>query len=327
MYMNNGERRSGGFEVVQDPAVIAHLTIGKSNIHGDKIGPGYQFRSPAEAARVAKAAGEATRPFTVPSAAFCIDERPITQLGDITNWKVLRTVVAPRLPGGTYLAATKAAAAAKAGVIRDAKDFNQAYDIVAATLNRMGYQDAAHEGCGAENNAVQSVHEQVDVATAFGTMRAAGVAAEQDQGIFTQLYANKQELVAHGYYDVFDPVAHKERVLRTAGHNFARLQEADDATHGHHASGLYLPEDERGLSNGFTEASGSMLFVYTHGFAKQLARDLGGSDEERHLIELAFGYDLMDVSNTLIAAPEGQSADADYYPGLAVLQNQYELVG
>jgi hypothetical protein len=314
------ELTSGGLEVVRDAALVAHLTIGGGNGNGDKIGPGYQFNTPEEALAAARAAAEATRKVTNPKTAFCIDERPIVQLGDTTDPDVLRSVVVAQLPGGTYLAATKAAVAANASIVRDAKDFNEAYSIVAGVLNRAGYEDAGHEGCGASKRAEHSANEQVDPDAAYSTLAAVGVAAEGDQQAVAGLHARKRELVASGFYSAWNPDEHRAKIERTAPQNYSILQTEHDPTHGHHASGIYLPT-ESGVGfakNEFTENTGQQLFAYTHGFATELAGHLGGSDEERRMIGLGFGYDLLDVGNQLIAAPDEQTD----YPGLAVIQQQ-----
>jgi hypothetical protein len=304
-------------EVVRDPAVIAHLSIGGSNVKGDKIGPGYEFANGEQAARLARAAGESTHPYTVPKAAFCIDERPIVKLGAVEDPALLRGVVAPQLPGGTGIAATKAAVAANAAIVREARDFNEAYDIVTGILRRAGYEDAGHDDCGASKKAELSAQDQVPADVAFGTLQVAGVAKGGEEGIFSDMQATKQRRVDTGFYSVWDPTQHKARIEATAPQNYSYLQTADDATHGHHASGLYTPTaDGQGFAkNEFSENNGGVqLFGYTPGFAAELARELGGTDEERRKIELGFGYDLVDVSNQLIAKPEGD------YPGLPVIQ-------
>ncbi|HEV7454631.1 MAG TPA: hypothetical protein VGO07_05220 [Candidatus Saccharimonadales bacterium] len=303
-------------EVVHNPAVIAHLTIGGSNVNGDKIGPGYEFTNDEQAASMARAAGEATHPYTVPKAAYCIDERPFVKIGNVEDPAALREVVTPQLPGGTNLAATKAAVAANATIVREARDFNEAYDIVSGVLSRAGYQDAGHEDCGASKKAELSVADQVLADVAFGTLQAAGVARSDEQGIFADMQATKQRRVDSGFYSVWDPAQHKARILATAPQHYSYLQAEHDATHGHHAGGLYTPtQDGMGFAkNEFTDATGAQLFGYTPGFAAELANELGGTDAERRTIELAFGYDLVDVSNQLIAKPEGD------YPGLTVIQ-------
>lgn len=151
-----------------------------------------------------------------------------------------------------------------------------------------------------------------------------GAAAEGDQQALAAMHANKQARIESGFYSVWDPSKHQALVERTAPQNFSWLQEEHDATHGHHASGIYLPT-EPGVGfakNAFIEATGgTQLFGYTHNFAVELANHLGGSDEERNMIALGFGYDLLDVSHQLIAAPD----PANDYPGIAVLQQEYEL--
>ncbi len=304
-----------------NPAIVAYLTIGQQNTRGDKIGPGYELK-PENTPHIMRAVCESTRPLTVRNAAFCIDDRPIVQLGENADPDALKDLTAPRLPGGTFLAATKAAVEANAVVVRHTKDFDEAYDIVASVLSAAGCQDAGHEGCGAENNLVASVEYQVDPDTAFKTLQIAGIAVNDELEAFEIMYVTKQARLKAGFYASYSPDSHQKRVFETASHNFARLQTSHDSVHGHHASGLYLPPDGMGLSNGFTQDSGVMFFAYTHSFAKQLAHILGHDEEERHMIELGFAYDFLDVSNTLIASPEGEAGQPGYYPGLAVIRDK-----
>lgn len=316
----HGERNLRGFEVVTDPVLIGNLTIGQSNVYGNKIGPGYEFRDTADFSGAARAAAEEAHDYTITDAALCIDERGMIQLGDVTDPDTLKRVVAPRLPGGTYLAATKAATAANIAVVRDAKTFEEAYDIVAGLLDRAGYKDAGHEECGAETNAALSVEEQVDAETAFATVSAVGFAKPDERGAFDTLEANKRQLVSRGFYVGYDPKAHKERVQRTSPQYFATLQTAPDAVHGHHGSGLLVLDKGKGLTNNHALTAERKLFVYTADFARKLANELGGSDEERRMTELAFHGDLIDVGNTLFAKPEGEPGQPGYYPGMAVLK-------
>lgn len=314
------ETTNKGIEMSNELVLVGYLPIGQPNTNGDKIGPGFQPRTPGEVDAIINAARNETRPFTISNAAFCIDEREIVQLGNITNPDILRKIVAPRLPGGTGLASTKAALAANAVIVRDAKTFPEAYNRVTGVLSRAGIKDAGHKGCGAEVEAGTSVKHQVDFETSFVLSRTLGIAQDGEEQAIRILHENKTRRASDRFWDTYNPDFHRERVLATAPEYYAILKTEHDKVHGHHGSGLYVTQGDEGLPNGFAEQWNHMLFVYTHAFARQLSRILGGSEEERRLIELAFVDDLIDVGNVLFAKPEGDPGDPNYYPGMAVFE-------
>jgi hypothetical protein len=318
--MKYGEFTPGGLEVIYEVAVAAHLPIGQENVEGKKIGPGYEIRDDEEAARVTAAAAAATHPLTLKKAAHCIDARPFLSVGGVTDPSVLRELVASQLPGGTYLAVAKAAAAANIVAVRDAKSFEEVFDIVGGILSRAGYQDTYHEECGADNNAASD--KQVGSDTALAIFRAAGWVKPGQEAMVTQLHDHKKARLEAGFYQGWDPAAHAKRVRENFPQHYAILQSGTDLTHNHHERGAYDIEEENvGFAkNEFVERTGDQLFAYTRAFAAELADVIGGSDDEREMLRMAFDYDLLDVGNVLFARPEGESGNPDYYPGMAFLK-------
>jgi hypothetical protein len=311
----------GGLEVDHEVAVAAHLPIGQENSSGDRIGPGYVPTDEQEAQDLGRAAAESTRPLTVTKAAYCIDGRGYVRVGDIEDPAELEAIVAPQLPGGTYLAATKAAVAANVTAVRDAKSFTEAFDIVAGILGRAGIEDSYHEQCGADKNADSD--EQVDPETAHATFSAAGWASEDERGLVDQLHANRKTRIEAGFYKGWSTEVHQDRVRRQFPQHYAVLETSHDPTHNHHEAGAYDVEEE-GLGFAKNEfirrTGGKQLFAYTRAYAHQLADVLGGSPEERRMLQLGFDYDLLDVGNVLFARPEGEPGDPGHYPGMAFLK-------
>jgi hypothetical protein len=321
--MAHVERTFSGLEVVHNQIeVVGRFPMGCPGLQG--IGPGYEPKTPGDIHKIAAQAGEATRPLTVTKAAYCIDERAIIQLGKIDDPQELERIVAPHLPGGTFLAAAKAAVIANIAAVHSANDFIEAYNIVSDKLKGMDYEDAAHAGCGASKMAEQSTREPIAHEAAFGLSQHIGVAQDGEQGIFQALYTNMRS-IPEGFFSSWSAAQHEQRVQRTYPQHFAILRTEDDATHGHHGSGLYLlAESGMGFAkNAFIKNSdGLQLFAYTHAFARELAQKLGGSAEERRAVELAMVYDLLNVGNQLFAAPAGEPGEAGYYPGMAVFQQR-----
>jgi hypothetical protein len=319
----------GGLEVQHDVTVAAHLPIGQENVDGDKIGPGYVPYEEQEAQDVSRAAAEATRPVTVTKAAYCIDGRPYVRVGDIEDPSELEAIVAAQLAGGTYVAATKAAVAANITAVRDAKSFTEAFGIVAGILGRSGVEDSFHEGCGADKNVVSD--EQVDPTTAHAVFTAAGWVEkpseengnDDERALVEQLHANRKARIDAGFYKDWSTEVHQEQVRTRFPQHYAVLQTSHDPTHNHHEGGAYDMEEEGvGFAkNEFTRRTGGkQLFGYTRAYAHQLADILGGSGEERRMLQLGFDYDLLDVGNVLFARPEGEAGDPDHYPGMAFLK-------
>jgi hypothetical protein len=319
----------GGLEVDRDVAVAAYLPIGQKNVDGDKIGPGYVPVDEQETHDVSRAAAEATRPVTVANAAYCIDGRPYARVGDIEDPQQLEAIVAAQLAGGTYVAATKAAVAANVAVVRDAKSFTEAFDIIAGILGRANIDDSFHEGCGADKNVTSD--KQVDAATAHDIFTAAGWIEKpteangnkDERALVEQLHANRKARIDAGFYKDWSMEAHQELVRKRFPQHYAVLETSHDPTHNHHEGGTY-EMDEEGVGfakNEFARRTGGkQLFGYTRAYAHKLADLVGGSDEERRLMRLGFDYDLLDVGNVLFAQPEGEAGDPDYYPGMAFLK-------
>lgn len=307
---------------IQPQLTTVYLPIGQPNSEGNKIGPGYQLGS-EEIEPIAQSAQECTVETTVKDAAFCIDERNTIQLGNITDPEVLETIVAPQLPGGTYLAATKAAITANAKVVQGQTTFVGAFAAVGKALSEAGFKDAAHDHCGAEAQAEASLREAVDPQLSFDLAMARGWVQESDSDLFTSLQNNKQHFLELSP-DAFEGWSQEFRENYAMEHSpqyVAKLKSEKDKVGGHHGAGLYVPDGENGFAkNRFNAETGKMLFAYTMSYAEKLARSLAGNDEaEYRLLRAGFIDDLINVGNRLFAQPQ---PEADY-PGMALFLPKY----
>ncbi|HLZ15037.1 MAG TPA: hypothetical protein VKQ34_03520 [Candidatus Saccharimonadales bacterium] len=307
-------------EIVRDVHVIGHLQrVGQGN-----IGRGRQLELVDKQHNAEVAAARAIRPCTNRRVAYCIDERAIIRLGDITNPNVLRDIVVPQLPGGTVLAATKAAVAANIGLVRDAADFKEAYLRVRGVLTNAGYFDAGHDDCGASKQAGTSVEQPVAAGIVAENLHSLGVWRPEDERRLAQQMKQKAGLADRGYFASWSPEVHRELLMKSSPEHFSFLavDDNDHVTHGHLASGaLILGEEDDGFAkNAFTEDTGLQLFAHSDWFARELSGVLGVG-EEVPALELAFRADLLDVGNRLFA-PENSSLTVEnpnYYPGMALL--------
>ena len=309
-----GEATPGGLEVVTDPRLIAHIAWATG-----KIGVGHELTTPAEQAEFAHALAENTHPLTITNAADCIDERRTLRLASMNHDdpELLEARVISQLPGGTYLASTKAAVAAGAEVVRGAHSFEDAYNKIEAVLDGMGYEDAGHRACGASAMVEQSVSRGFDVPTMFETIQVLNPLRAEDQQLLEENEQRKQRLLVEGFYGEWTASAHEARLQERVPHNFSLLQDdpSDQETHGHHASGVYFPPEGQGLAkNALIAQTGREAFAYSAAFAARLARDLAGTAEERQRLYLAFLDDALQVSGQLVAGADPAHA----YPGLAV---------
>ncbi len=252
---------------------------------------------------------------TAPHTADCMDDRPTIELGDgTTDQKILDSRVAWQLPGGLGLATTKAAVAANAAYLRDARDFQQAYEITSNLLTQLGYEDGGHRACGASALVEKSVSEPVAKDILIPTIEAIVSINQQlpdylDTSALQRLHddidQNKSRKLQDGFYSKWAPSWHEDYLSQKFPQNFSILQSMDDEVHGHHADGVGLSGlDVRGVGfakNAFYRATGRMAFFITEEPAAEVAFKLGGSNEERARILLGFLDDIPNVSAHLLA--------------------------
>src|SRR5581483_4348749 len=149
--------------------LITRLDYGEGLIGND----GYGLDNPAEISEVSSQLDSCVVPLSTTKTADCVDARLLIALGNgVTDKEELAKRVTYQLPGGLGLAVTKAAVAADLVILRDAKHLQEAYEIMVPFLDELGYEDAAHAGCGASGNVEASVAKQLPDAALLGTIEA-----------------------------------------------------------------------------------------------------------------------------------------------------------
>lgn len=236
--------------------------------------------------------------------ADCIDDRPILRTGSgISDPAILRRRVRNQLPGGTGLAVAKAAIAADAVFLQGTKDLREACEISHGVLKQLKYRNGGHPECGASINAKPSIARALPLTVVHSTLEIV-----TGNSIDIDLLANeqaKQRRLQDGFYDGWSPSWYEGFLEDNDPDDFLIL----DSQAGHQAPALYLPDEGYGLArNEFTEETGDMAFAMSRSTVMDLAHKLGGSDEERARLALAFFDDALHVSNVLMA--EGQTVFA-----------------
>jgi hypothetical protein len=248
-----------------------------------------------------------TGELTQTNLADCIDGRPTLELVDMPDGLLIARRIVPQLPGGTFLAATKATVAAGAQLVSDAKGIQAAYETVAARLEAAGddgEEDAAHAACGAEEKVQASIENQLESSALFGTFRVLVGDDPRTMATVSSIAGRKRQLLEDGFYSRWDPAWHADYVMTKYPQNYSHLEvDKQDETGGHHEAGLYVVTREgRGFAkNAFIDKTGRQAFAVTVPKMRQLADLLGGSDEEKHRILMAFIDDALHVSNLLVA--------------------------
>lgn len=257
-----------------------------------------------DSADFAQQLGIHTGELTQHNLADCIDGRTILYFVKTPSGLVLAERRVPQLPGGTFLAATKAATSAGAQVVSDAKDMWDAFIKVASVLTTAGEEDTGHEDCGADKNVEDSVARAIELDALIDTGRLLLGDDARSLSTLRSLQIGKRQLLLKGFYSRWDPARHKEYVTDDFPQNFAYLNTDDThETRGHLEEGIYIiGEDGKGFAkNNFVNDTGRQAFAVTVPKMRQLAHILGASEEERHRIFVAFIDDVLHVSNGLVA--------------------------
>jgi len=116
------------------------------------IGEANRLEDGAETAEFARElyehGGEVTTGFE--DTAFCVEDRPLTQVGDETDPAILRDLITDQVTGAITLGTTFALiAAGGANVLADSQTIDQTAKTTAGMLSKLGYRNAAHHNCGA----------------------------------------------------------------------------------------------------------------------------------------------------------------------------------
>lgn len=263
-----------------------------------KVGQRYPLNTDEEKAAFAKECAEHTLPLTLTNTADCGDDRVTIALGDGTNDpNMLRARIAPQLFGGLFLATAKALIEADAAIIKDATSVWQVYETVDSMLSPRGFNDAAHQNCGAEKMVESSVENQLALEAAVG---ATTLLFGDDGGnrlLLTLNTETKRRRLNDGFYGDWDTEKRKARILERTPSNYSFLKEnpEDSETNGHDGSGLYAVT-QKGM--GYQKTG--RAFGVTVPTMFEISELLGGSAEERRRILLGFGDDTAHVGAGLV---------------------------
>jgi hypothetical protein len=236
--------------------------------------------------------------------ADCMDERFILRFANgLDDPNKIAARVAGSLPGGLVLATMKAGVAANAAFLRDAKTSKAAYETTFNMLQGFGYQDAAHADCGASKHVQNSVASRLDLPTLGQTFVAVGAKLDVIDKPLRDLERTKYTRLESGFYGDWDQIWHEEYVSSRVPENFAHLRTDHTPTHGHNASGLLLAEEGFYFAkNAFIEdTEGLEAFSLTFGLADQVVDRIGGSEQEKTLMKLAYRDDAFNVANQIVA--------------------------
>ncbi len=277
-------------------SLLLPIGIGQVGVGQDHLG------ADEERSHFAEQLVNFTQPLTRTDTAVCVDERPVERLADGTSDPLLlHRDVLPQLEGGLGLATTKALIAANASALGTPRDIMEAYFITTKLLQAMGFEDAAHAGCGASDNVERAIAVRPSFETRSSVLVKLGALSEKDEALFATVEARQATLLNEGFYGTWDADKHADYVSTTYPQNFSYLSGV------HHGSGLYIPAHGYGLSKqAFIEQTGRQCFVYTASFisaedSSGLAYKLGTTGDERRRIELAFLDGLLGVGNVLFA--------------------------
>jgi hypothetical protein len=306
---NMSERlsRERAMSDVKEVSYQANLPFGRG-----RIGEADPLRTDQERAAFGADLRRHTRPLTVTNTADCGDERRTLRLANgVDDPRMLRERVVQQLFGGLGIATTKAASAANAAYLRDAKNFTDAYEKTVALLVTLGYSEGGHEGCGASAGVESSVATTIDLRPlSEATSLFTGITAKHpdelkhQDTVLADLGTHKQRLLEAGYYGAWDVDWHANFVSEGFSGNFSYLagDPNDLVTHGHHAQGIYaVTEPNFGFAkNEMIEATGQESFAVTAYTMADIANKLGGSAEERERIRYGFYDDTLHVGNGLV---------------------------
>lgn len=276
-----------------------------------KIGLNPALGSSEETA-FAAALGAHTRELWKQNTADCGDGRGTVRLVQTETGLTLMERVVPQLFGGSGLAATKAAVAADARLVADAKTMWQAYEKVSTYLHdKWGEEDGGHEGCGASKGVRSSVAQRIEPEVAAATIGLlAGLDLSEDKqavrtGLTQQNWQTVQDRLEAGFYDGWEPAKHADYLSSRFPQNFSYLDQGDpdDPLGGHREVAVYVvTEPGSGFAkNAFIEVTGQQAFAVTLPKMRQLADKLGADNQEKARIFLAFLDDTLQVANGLVA--------------------------
>lgn len=245
---------------------------------------------------------ENTAEFTKDNTADCIEDRRNILIGNsISDPNELRRRVVKQLPGGLGLAVLKAGVAADAAFLRDAQNVQDAYEKGVEALVLLGYEDGGHGKCGASGLVEGSVAQPVRSEILLPTTDAVIGINEAKERAFHDIQRTKQRKLEGGFYGTWDSGWHEDFLSQKFPQNFTQIEAQDDPTHGHYADAVVLLDDIGFAKNQFIDNTGQWAFAATRSMFAELAGKLGGTEEERTRLLVAFVDDLINVSHGIVA--------------------------
>lgn len=244
---------------------------------------------------------EYIRPVTDETTAICMDGRERVELADGTK-SGLDQEVFYQGPGGLFYPIAKAALLADAYVMRDAKDLNQAYDIMADLLINLGYKPSKHEGCLALANVQDYYENPLSVEQIYSIVSGVSSTQESDLEILQELDQKRIELLDKKYFEDWDPTRILKHVEEKHSHNHAKLKADESKTHGHYEKALVIV-DKPGYGfakDAFNPNTGMQAFGITPHIFEEVAKKIATSKEEERRIVLAFWMDLLNTANGIV---------------------------
>jgi hypothetical protein len=295
-YENTGE-----YMPITQVELAGHLPFGQGSVGQDCL-----QETAEEQAEFGQSLSPFVRPLTVTITADCVEDRPIAQIGNVTDPERIAQRVTYRYPGGLHFAVTKAAVGANLVFVKDAKNFKDAYERSSVVLTGFGYPNAGHNACGASGGTESSVANEVPTGQLMTALPALAEVDERTRQDLRHNTENKRQKLEDGYYGGWDSSWHADHIAETSSAHFSLLQTD--------ASGRPLEHDAAGLlivgSDGFGFATtdynrhtGNMAFAITPKakLMYDIADKICGSSEERRrfLLEVQ-GNDPAGVLNGLV---------------------------
>lgn len=280
------------------------VLLGQLEFGRGKIGESASF----DESEIGLILGDYVRPLTVHRTADCVDGRPIVSLADPSvSQDAIHSRVAEQMPGGLVFAVTCAAVGANMAIVRDAKDFKQAYLTMYEILTSLGYEDGGHAHCGASTFLEQSVEHEVELDAKVDTIGAIRPGSKPTSQIAKQNRKHKKELLLSGFYSKWDNHFHEEFLFEKAPHNFATLESDDTPLAGHYEK-LVLAVSKSGYGlakNPLVSETGHMAFGLTTSSPTRIIEDIGprikASDQELARFLYEFDASGLDIFNILTA--------------------------
>ncbi len=242
--------------------------------------------------------------------ADCVDgRRTIMFANGVPPLSVLERRVTHQLPGGLVLPVTKAAVAADLQLVRDAHNFQAAYETMFDFLSEAGYEDGGHTGCGASKLVEKSTAEQLPEDIVIATLPILRPQPENIASLWAANSETKHHRLNDGFYSEWSSTWHESFLESKVPHNFSILETQDNETSGHNEKAVVLIRQPGfGFAkNAFIDMTGGMqAFVQTMATAPKIITDIApkitGSELETARFLFEFDDEAPHVLNQLAAA-------------------------